>query len=83
MQLKLKKRVLDLTLYEGEKIEIRYPTNSEHDVYVDKIIAKPEDEREITKEFFMGLGMSEEVFNTLQKPDIFEVGMILTGQKKI
>lgn len=83
MHLKLKERELKLTMYDGSELLMRYPTNDSHDSYVEKIIAKPEDESIVTKKFFLGLGMSEEQYDSLQKPDIFDIGMILTGQKKI
>jgi hypothetical protein len=83
MQLKLKKRELALTMYDGSKLTLGYPTHQQHEDYVNKVIEDTSKENEYTKEFFLELGMSKEQFSVLQNPDIYDIGMILTGQKKI
>lgn len=83
MELKLKKRVLNITLYDGSKLTMGYPTKQMHDEYIEKLLKNPKNEDEITKGFYSSLGMSEEIFKSLEQPDLYEIGMILTGQKKI
>ena len=83
MHMKLKKRELRLTLYDGEELVMRYPTSDEHDEFMKKIIAEPEKDNEITRNFYKELGMSDKVYKVLQKPDLLDIGMVLTGQKKI
>lgn len=83
MHLKLKRRELRITLYDGEVLEMKYPTKREHDEYVEALLETPEKDDELSRKFFLGLGMSEDIFDELQKPDLIEICQILTGQKKI
>ena len=83
MQLKLKKRELNITLYDGTPLAMGYPSKQQHDEYIKELISQPENQDAITKKLYADLGMSEDIFNELQQPDLFEIGLILTGQKKI
>lgn len=83
MELKLKKRELNVTLYDGTILKMNYPTKREHDSYIELLLKAPEKEDETTKKFYNDLGMTDEQFYSIQQPDLYEIGMILTGQKKI
>lgn len=83
MELKLKKRELKITLYDGDILRMEYPKKWQHDKYIADLVKRPEDENEITRDFYIELGMTEEQFREIQQPDLFEIGMIITGQKKI
>ena len=83
MELKLKKRELKITLYDGEILKMNYPTKRQHDEYVYAILEDTSKDDEISKKFFVDLGMSEDIYDNMQKPDLIEICEILTGQKKI
>lgn len=84
MELKLKKRELDLTLYEGKKVKVKFPTLAEHQEYLKEIIKHGEEkEYELTAKFLKNLGMDKKDFSEIEKADVYDIIMILTGQKKV
>lgn len=83
MELKLKRRELKITLYDGSKLNLKYPTKLEHDSYIKELLEEGSNDSEVTRKFFLDMGMPEETFNDMEQPDLYEIGMILTSQKKI
>lgn len=81
MELNLKRREVRVNAY-GTKQVLRYPTVNEHQKYVSDVLKPDANEYELTKDFLGMLGMEKEVINGLEMPDMQEIILYVTGQKK-
>ena len=79
--LELKTEKLKLK-FDGEEIELSYPTLEQVANMQDKIKKEENKELMVMKDFFLSLGMSEKIFSKMQAIHLQYLIEELTGQKK-
>jgi hypothetical protein len=82
-EVKLKRRVVRIDLYGEAKVQLRYPRVEEHNEYINEVLKPETNEYDVTKKFLSDMGMEKELLKTMELPDMQEIILILTGQKKI